>query len=468
MSKATLGVIVGNRDFFPDHLVTEARAEIVALFKKLDIVPIMLDETATKLGGVEAYQDAKVCAELFKKHRDSIEGVLVVLPNFGDERGVLDTMKLSGLDVPVLIQASPDDLNKLSPALRRDGLCGKISVCNNLRQAGIPYSLTSKHVMSLQDEAFHKDLVDFVSVCRVVNGLKNARIGAIGARPGAFNTVRYSEKLLQEYGINVVTVDLSQIWGDFDRLSNSDPAAKKSLETIKAFANYDKVPEEKLMSMAKLDAVINRFVEENGLNATAIQCWNSLQMNFGINVCTSMSMMSEKLIPSACEVDVMGALSMYALQLASGRPSALADWNNNYGGEPDKVVMFHCGNWAKSFIPDIKISTAPILGSTLGEENTYGAMEGRTPAGPLTYARLSTDDSVGLINAYVGEGDFTNDPLDTFGSRAVANIPNIEGLLKHICENGFEHHVAMNVSHTAGVLSEAFSNYLGWEVYNHQ
>ena len=208
-------------------------------------------------------------------------------------------------------------------------------------------------------------------------------------------------------------------------------------------------------------------MDKNDLVASAIQCWTSLQRNFGVNVCTLMSIMSERLMPSACEVDITGVVSMYALQLASNSPSALVDWNNNYGADPDKCVLFHCGNWAKAFIPDAAIKTAPILGTTLGEENTYGAMAGRTPAGLLTFGRVSTDDAHGVIRTYVGEGAFTDDPLDTFGTRAVVQVPGLQRLMKYVCKNGFEHHVAMNASHTAGVLAEAFETYFGWDVYVH-
>jgi len=158
---------------------------------------------------------------------------------------------------------------------------------------------------------------------------------------------------------------------------------------------------------------------------------------------------------------------MYALQLAANSPSALVDWNNNYGTDPEKCVLFHCGNWAKSFLPDAAIRTAPILGTTLGEENTYGAMAGRTPAGKVTFGRVSTDDRQGLIRTYVGEGLFTDDPLTTFGTRAVVQVPGLQQLMKYICKNGFEHHVAMNASHTAAVLAEAFSTYFAWDVHLH-
>ena len=466
-TKSTLGVIIGNRDFFPDKLVSEARAEILDLFKKLDITPILLSDADSKLGGVETFAEAQKCAALFREHADAIDGILVVLPNFGDEKGVAETIKLSGLSVPVLIQAYPDDLGKMDVVNRRDAWCGKISVCNNFYQFGIKYTLTTKHVVSPADESFMADLQKFLAVCRVVKGMRKVRIGAVGARPGAFNTVRYSEKILQRHGISVTTVDLSEILGNANRLTADDQSVKEKLEKIMAYAPTGKTPNEKLVQIAKLDVVLADFMQENYLDASAIQCWTSLQKNYGCNVCTSMSMMSENMLPSACEVDVTGTLTMYAMQLASGSPSALVDWNNNYADDDTKCVLFHCGNWAKSFLPDIQISTAPIIGTTVGTENTFGALDGRTPASPLTYGRISTDDCRGVIRAYVGEGELTNDALQTFGNRAVAQIDNLQGLMQYVCRNGFEHHVVMNASKTAGILKEAMENYLGWEVYQH-
>jgi len=467
-TSSTLGVIIGNRDFFPDKLVAAARTEILDLFKKLNITPVLLSDADSKLGGVETFAEAQKCAALFKQHADKIDGILVVLPNFGDEKGVAETIKWSGLNVPVLIQAYPDDLGKMDVVNRRDAWCGKISVCNNLYQFGIKYSLTSKRVAIPSDESFINDLKDFIAVCRVVKGVRKVRIGAVGARPGAFNTVRYSEKILQRNGISVTTADLSEILGNANKLSADDKIVKEKLEKIHAYTPTGKTPNEKLIQIAKLDAVLANFMEEHALDATAIQCWTSLQKNYGCNVCTSMSMMSENMLPSACEVDVTGTLTMYAMQLASGSPSALVDWNNNYADDDTKCVLFHCGNWAKSFLPDIQISTAPIIGTSVGTENTYGALDGRTPAMPLTYGRISTDDCKGIIKAYVGEGELTNDALNTFGNRAVAQISDLQGLMKYVCRNGFEHHVVMNASKTAGILKEALENYLGWEMYVHE
>lgn len=469
MNKTTLAVIISNRAFFPDKFVTEGRREILDILKRWDVDSVVPDEATTTLGAVESWGDAQKCADLFRANRDRIDGVLVSLPNFGDEKGVADALRLADLNVPVLVHAFPDDISDLSTSNRRDAFCGKISVCNNLYQYGIPYSITQSHTVDPQSAEFKDELRKFVGLCQTVKGMRRARLGAVGARPDAFKTVRYSEKLLEASGIDVTTLDLSDLFGQAQRLGDDHQRVRAKLEEIHAYANADSAPPASLTLMAKLGIVLGDWMEEYDIDATAIQCWSSLQQNYGINVCTIMSMMSEKLMPSACEVDIAGVASMYALQLASAKPSALVDWNNSYNNEPDKCVYYHCGNWAKSFVPEIQIVAAEVLGSTLGMENTWGAVDGRTHAGPMTYARIDTDDRNGRINTYVGEGRLTDDYLSEMsGTRAVVEVAGLQKLMRYICKNGFAHHAAMSQSNVAAVLAEAFETYLGWDVYHHQ
>ena len=463
----TLGVILGNRDFFPDALVSEARRDLATLFDELGVEPVWLSEADSKLGAVETWTDAVKCGDLFRTNRQRIDGILISLPNFGDEKGVADAIRLSELNVPILVQACPDDLDQFGLARRRDSFCGKISVCNNLRQYGYKFTLTRGHTAAIASDHFREDLKHFFAVCRVVRGMRRVRIGAVGARPNAFNTTRYSEKLLEAAGISVNTIDLSEIFGSAALIANEDARVRQRVDQIHAYADISAAPADSMLKIAKFAIVVDDWMQSLGLTETAIQCWSSMQKNYGVNVCTVMSMMSEHMLPSACEVDIAGVVSMYALQLASGRPSALVDWNNNYGDDPNKCVLFHCGNWAKDFLPDIRIGTAPILGTMLGEENTVGALEGRTPAGPMSFGRVSTDDSSGMIRAYFGNGLFTDDPLDTFGTRAVARIPRLQDLMQFICLNGFEHHAAMTASHCATPAAEGLGKYLGWDVYLH-
>jgi L-fucose isomerase-like protein len=465
---AMLGVILGNRDFFPDVLVGEARRDLQKLFASMSVEPIWLSTEATKLGAVETWTDAQKCGELLRRNRDRLDGILVCLPNFGDEKGVADSIRLADARVPILVQACPDDLDQFGLDRRRDAFCGKISVCNNLRQYGFKFSLTRDHTVAISDPRFREDLAQFLQTCNVVRGLNQVRIGAVGARPNAFNTTRYSEKLFENAGISTHTIDLSEVFGEAGRISDSDQRLRRHIEQIHAYADTSSAPAESLVRMAKFAVVIDNWMDALGLSATAVQCWSSLQKNFGVNVCTIMSMMSQRMMPSACEVDIAGVISMYALQLASGRPSALVDWNNNYGGNPDKCVLFHCGNWATEFLPEAKMGTAPILGTTLGEENTVGTLNGRTDSGPVTIARVSTDDLTGSIMAYVAQGQFTDDPLETFGARAVVDVPALPQLMHVICQHGFEHHAAMSRSHTAHAVAEALSLYKGWPTYQHK
>ncbi len=463
--KTTFGVIIGTRDFFPAEPVRRSRQEVLSLLAALDIDTVILGEQDTPMGAVETWEQSKKCAALFRAHRDRIDGILVILPVFGPEKGIADAIQLAELNVPVLVQAYPDDLSRLSVEERGDAFCGKISVCNNLYQYGIPFSLTQEHTVHPAHESFKADLQWFAGVCRVVRGLRRARLGAVGARPNLFNTVRYSEKLLQSYGISVSTADLSELFGPAEKLADNDTRVQAKLTALREYVDTSGVPGEALVKIARLGVVLDDWIAEHEVDAIAFQCWTSIQKNYGVNACVLLSMLSEQLLPAACEVDVTGALSMYALQLASGKPSALVDWNNNYGDARDKCVLFHCGNWARSYFDEVKMAYGEILATTLGVEHTYGTISGRARPSPLTFARITTDDRYGSIRAYVGEGRLTADPLDTFGSRAVAEVPNLRELLHYICKNGFEHHCAINPSLSASILHEAFENYFDWEVY---
>ena len=466
-NKMTMGVIVGNRGFFPDHLAKSGREEMIQALQTAGIDAVVLDESRSKYGAVETYEEAKHCAELFRAHGNRIDGVIVTLPNFGDERAVADTLRLARLDVPVLVQATPDSTGKMTIANRRDSFCGKMSVCNNLKQYGIPYSLTTLHTVAPNSPDFQKDLDWFAGVCRVVKGLRNLRVGAIGARPTAFNTVRYSEKILESQGITVETLDLSEVLGRIGRMKDNDDAAVAKLKAIRSYVSTNDIPEAALLKMAKLGAVIEQWMKTSAIGISAVQCWTSLEENLGVVPCTIMSMLSDNLLSSACEVDVGGVLGMHTLQLASGTPSALLDWNNNYGGDPNKAVCFHCSNLPKHFFKNVKMDYQAIIAGTVGKENTFGTCDGRVKSGAMSYARFSTDDFAGRVRGYVGSGKFTDDPLETFGGAGVVEIPQMQKLLHYICENGFEHHVAANFSTVAGMVQEATTRYLNWDMYWH-
>jgi L-fucose isomerase-like protein len=466
--KMTLGIIVGNRGFFPGHLAKSGRAEMIAALDRAGFDHVALTEEQSKHGAVETHDEAKRCAALFQEHRHRIDGVIVTLPNFGDERAIADTLRLARLDVPVLVQATPDSQDKMSINFRRDSFCGKMSACNNLRQYGIPYSLTKSHTVRPDSDEFRADLDWFAAVCRVANGLRNLRVGCIGARPTNFNTVRYSEKLLEASGISTETIDLSDILGRIQRLKDDHEGVQTKLGQIKAYVSNKGIPDASLIKMAKLGYVVEDWMRATDIAVSAIQCWTAMEEFFGVVPCTVMSMMSNELLASACEADICGTVSMHALALASRTPSALLDWNNNYGDDPDKAVCFHCSNLPKHFFQDVRMDYQEIIAGTVGKENTFGTVVGKVKAGAMSFVRFSTDDTAGAIRGYVGEGEFTSDALETFGGAGVVRIPGLQRLLHYICENGFEHHVAANFSHSAHAVHEAATRYLGWPMHWHR
>jgi len=466
---STFGLIVGTRGFFNPQLAATAREKLI---KKLDAMGhqyIIPTEKETPNGAIETRADARICAELFSRNREIIDGIIVVLPNFGDEIGIVQTIQLSDLDVPVLVHACSDDLDKLDLKHRRDAFCGKISVCNNFYQYGIPFTDTTGHTDRIESKTFERDIDFFSRVCRVVRGLKRARIGAIGARPAPFQTVRYSEKLLQACGITVVPEDLSTIIYSAESIQKQDSRIEKTVERISAYGFIpEDVSTESIKKQARLTIALEQWMEENECDASAVQCWTSIEENYGCAACLSMSLMGESGFPSACEVDVTGAVSMYALLLASGNPPALQDWNNNYEYDKDKCINVHCSNYPKTFMgSEIEISSLDVLGASLGPENCFGAVKGKVASGPMTFFRVSTDDRRAAIHCYLGEGDFTDDPCAIAGGGAVCRVPGLRQLMRWICKNGFEHHIAVTRGHCADVIYEAVSTYLKWDIHYH-
>lgn len=434
-----------------------------------DYVILPEDATPTGSSSIETREDGLKCAELFRQNRDRIDGIIVSLPNFGFEIGIINAISVADLNVPVLVQACDDENDKVDLDSRRDAFCGKISVCNNLYQYGIPFTDTTLHTYSIYSELLAKDINKFAGICRVVNGLRHARIGAIGARPAGFQTVRASEKLLQKSGITVVPVDLSEILGAARKIEDTDAELLKKLEEIKCYAAVPKEYSDKLVLQAKFGVAVERWIEANQIDAVAVQCWDSLEQNYGCAACVTMSMLGEKLLPAACEVDIAGAVSMYALTLAAQGQSALLDWNNNFAEDRNKCVCTHCGNFPKSFVRnDLKLGTLGVLGRTLGKVNTFGAVYGKVTKGDFTFFRISTDDTKGAIKAYLGTGEITDDPYGMDGCIAVTKVNNLQTLMKYICKNGFEHHVAMVRNDVKEILNEAIEDYLGWNLYVHE
>ena len=468
MREMTLGVIIGHRDVFPGSLAEKGRAAIVSRLKSAGVGTVMLDSGSTAYGAVSRLDDARKYAALFQEKRDEIDGIFVSLPDFGDEASIAFAIRESGLEVPVYVQAWPDYPDHSGIEERRDAFCGKFSACSNLKQSGIKYTIGERHVIAPGSEEFGAELERFLGVCRVVDGLRHARVGCVGARTGDFKTVRFSEKLLQRSGISVETIDLSEMLADAGAVKSGSPELKQRIKELESYClGTGNVPQRPTEDIARFSMAVENWARGNRLDAYALQCWPSLQRGLGVFPCTFMSYLSDHGLPSACETDVMGAVSMLALQLASGKPSALFDLNNNWEEDPDMMVLFHCSNCPVSMLKSAKAAYNAMAVKGNGLEKSYSTLAGVIKAGPFTYARAMTDDCEGRITTYFGEGSVVDKQLETFGTVGVIRIERLQKLLSYMCKNGFEHHVAINGGSVSAVLEEAFGNYLGWTTYRH-
>ncbi len=469
IKKSCFGIIVGHRSCFSSQLARAGRQAIIQQLEKLNLDYIIIPENATATGCIETYSDARICGDLFRKNSDRITGIIVTLPNFGDELGVVNSIVHSGLQVPILLHAASDDINRLSLSERRDAFCGKISVANSFYQYNIPFTNTTNHTSAVDSEEFAADIVRFDRICRLTGGLKSARIGQLGTRPMGFQTVRASEKLLQASGITVVPVGLTEIFAAAAAIDSSCSLVRDKISQLKSYGRVSAdIAESNIIKQVKFTIAVEEWVKENQIDAVAIQCWDAMQKHYGCAACTTMSMLGEQLIPAACEVDIAGAVSMYVLTLATDNPAAILDWNNNYKSEIDKCVCTHCGNFPASFIGTRpEIANLDVLGTVLGTENCFGAVKGQVKAGPMTFFRISTDDSKGRIKCYLGNAEFTDDPFPMAGGIAVCHVPRLPVFLNRMIKDGFEHHVAMVREHAADIIEEAVTNYLNWDLYRH-
>ena len=460
---STFALFFGNRGFFPASHQETARRELTDVLEKLGHRTLLLDAGATRHGAVETPREGEVYARFLEKHRGQYDGVILCLPNFGDETGAVSALRDAG--VPILIQAYPDELDKMSPAVRRDAFCGKFSIMDVFRQYGLAFTVLPPHTVHPASPRFAAQVDYFDRLCRVVKGLRRLVVGAIGARTTAFKTVRIDELALQRHGVTVETFDLSGVFARLKGLRQNSSRYQEKAERLRGYAGWDGVPEEAFQNLVRLSVVIDQIVEENRLGAVAIRCWVEMQEQLGISPCVLLAEMNDRGLAAACELDVGNAVAMKALSLAAGEAATCLDWNNNYAEDDQRCILFHCGPVPTSLMSAPgRVTDHEILKSALGEGRAFGCSVGRIAPMPMSFGSLLTEE--GKVRAYLGEGHITADPIadDFFGCAGVARIEGLQGLLQAIGYAGFRHHVSLTRGHVAAPLGEAFRKYLGYEV----
>ena len=458
----TFALYFGNRGFFPESLIGTARDEVAAAVTAAGYDYIIPDADMTRYGAVETRDEGYRYAEWLESHRGEYDGVILSLPNFGDENGAVAALRDAG--VPILVQAYPDEIGKMDFEHRRDSYCGKFSIEDVFNQYGIPYTVLAPHVVHPSSPEFGQNLADFAAICRVVNKMRRFTIGCIGARTSKFKTVRFDEITLQKYGITVETFDLSDLFWRVEQLSDSDPDVMCKRVRLTEYTDFSLVPDDKLTTLAKVGVVIDRYIKEFRLDCIALRCWEEMQTVLGVAPCVLLSELNDRGVVASCEIDLCSAINMYSLMLASEKPAACVDWNNNYGDDPDKVILFHCGPIAQSLMEKKGIVTDHRMFAKANPGCGWGSNEGRIAAFPMTFSNCKTEN--GCLTFYIGEGEFTGEPIEDgfFGCGGVAHIDNLQHILLKLGRSGFRHHTAIGYGHTALILREAFQYYLGYDI----
>ncbi len=462
MKKMTFALCFGNRGFMPGELILGARDDMIKAVANCGYDYIIMDADATRFGAVETRDEGRLYAKWLKEHEGEYDGVIFSMPIFVDENGAAEALKDAG--VPILLQAYPDEIGKMDFAHRRDAYCGKFSVTDVFGQYGIPFTVMKPHVVHPLTETFYGNLRDFAAVCRVVNGMKRFTIGCIGARTTAFKTTRFDEIALQKYGITVESFDLSELVFKVSNKADDDAAVLEKIENLKKYSNFSGVPNQNMITLAKISVVIDEYIEEYHLDAITLRCWNEMETILRVCPCVLLSELNDRGIVASCEIDLCSAITMRAMSLASEQPTAVLDWNNNYGDDENKVILFHCGPVAQSLMTACGTVTEHKMFAKNDPDSGWGCNEGRIKAMPITISNCQTKD--GKLIVYSSEAEFTDDVIEDafFGCGGVAKIDDLQNKLIKLARGGFKHHTSIGVGHMKDILNEAFNVYLGYDV----
>lgn len=462
MKKTTFALFFGNRGFMPAELIKGAREDLMKAVTDAGYDYILMDEKATRYGAVETRDEGRIYHDWLKSHEGEYDGVILCMPIFIDENGAVTA--LQDANVPILMQAYPDEIGKMDFAHRRDAFCGKFSVTDVFCQYKIPFTVLKPHVVNPLSEQFRENLNEFAGVCRVVKGMKRFNIGCVGARTTAFKTVRFDEVTLQRYGINVESFDLSELIFKVQKMEDENPKVLSKIERLKNYTNFSLVPTSSVLTLAKISVVIDEYIEEYHLDAIALRCWNEMETILRVCPCVLLSELNDRGIVASCEIDLCSAITMRAMNLASGMPTACLDWNNNYGTDENKVVLFHCGPVAQSLMTEKGVVTEHKMFIKNDPGSGWGTNEGRIKVFPMTFSNCKTEN--GKLYVYDSLGEFTGEPIEKafFGCGGVAKIPDLQNKLIRLARNGFKHHTTVGVGNLKSILDEAFSTYLHYEV----
>lgn len=457
-----LALLVANRGFFPSSVIESAYEEMRQAAAKANVELLEIEKDRVKYGAVETTQEGMIYHDFLQEHHGEYDGVIISLPNFGDENGIKAALR--DVNVPVLLQAYPDEIGKMDFANRRDAFCGKLGLCAVFKQMGFKFTSGKPFVMHPLSAAFERELKEFVAVCRIVKRMRYMRLGVFGARTTAFKSVRYDEGAMEKLGCDVESFDMTMVMEKYDEMSADCEQAKHFRSLLIASGDYSDAPEYALDNLSRFGATMKAIIDEQKLDAIAIRCWSELQHLLHIAPCALLGIFNSMSIPAACETDASNALAMMALNAASDLPVGCLDINNNYGEDENKAVLFHCGPLpVELMIRPGHIEEHKMFTKTQGENCSWGVNVGHIKPGVITISGARTEN--GEVHYFVERAEITDDPIEEgfFGTPGVVKMENLQDKLFSMQNEGFRHHAIITPGDHVREVEEALSKYLGYK-----
>ncbi len=472
--KIKLGVVAVSRDAFPAELSIKRRKAVI---KACEVQKISIIELETVVENENDVVDA------LKEIKDKkVNALSIYLGNFGPEGPT--TLLAQKIDGPVMITAAAEDTGKDLIHGRGDAYCGLLSVSYSVGLRRLKPYFPENPVGDPEDTA--KNIKDFISVARVVIGVKNLKIFSFGPRPFDFLTCHAPIQPLFDLGVEVMENSELDLY-DIVKAEEGNPAVKQIAKEMAEELGHGNTYPDLIEKLAQYEFALEKFMNANlgasQFGAFANKCWPAFEKYFGHVPCFINSRLAARGIPVACEADIYGTLSEYMAICATEMPPAILDINNTVPKDMyqesktqigdyklvDLWMGFHCGNTSTACIVQPVMQYQLIMHRLMEpaqEPNiTRGTIEGQIKAGNISVFRMqSTADAE--IRAYVANGEVLNINPKSFGCIGVFAIKEMGRFYRHVLiEKRFPHHTAVAFAHSGKTLFAA-SKMLGCgEVY---
>lgn len=414
---------------------------LVALESIPGIEVIVPSVELTGDGCVSDIASARKALDLFLTER--IEGLMIGNMTFGMEVAVSTVLDGLRKDMPILhfcTRSGPIEEGPLGGHRTTDTWCGQFMTTSAIRRRGFKFL----HVRTCNPEEplFLNKAESFIRAINAIAHFKGARIGQLGTRPMLFESQVVNEQLLQKrFGQMIVPMDLDTV---FSRIDAIDPKSAEVAEVVRQITDGVQMQDETneaLVNIARYELAVRGIKDELGVHALAASCWTRVQERFHISTCSSFGRLNEQGIITACEVDLLGASTMWAMYNASLRQAIpdFIDWTDLHPTEPNVWLAWHCGNAAPSL-------REPRKSALLGRNERmiqwcptcFGTLEFKLKSGPVTCARLVEYD--GQYNMFIGSGEIIDLEPEIRGAYGWVKVGDIGEWEDKMIEAGIIHH----------------------------